>query len=76
MRIDTIGKKILLLRVSKKMTQEDLILSLQEVGMNISRSTISRIESDKLSPKYDLLLALATVLGIQIVQLVSDSLFF
>jgi len=64
--------KIILLRTFRSMTQEDLILSLRDVGMNVSRSTISRVEKNLISPKYDLLVAVSSVFGIKVAQLVSE----
>ncbi|MDG5855261.1 helix-turn-helix domain-containing protein [Clostridium beijerinckii] len=46
MNRNIIGKKVRAIRISKKLTQEELTARIQVKGLNIDRPMLSRIETD------------------------------
>lgn len=59
----TLGQRIVKLRGDYGWTQSDLIRRVRDVGDNVARSTISRIENNERNPSPELLATLARVLG-------------
>lgn len=60
-----LGKNIGKIRVSKKMTQEEVVAQLQLMGRTISRSTLANIETGRRNIKASDLKALKILFGVE-----------
>lgn len=61
----SIGKNIKAIRLSKYMTQEDVVAKMQLLGSSISRSTLANIESDRRNIKASDLKCLKLVFDVE-----------
>ena len=59
-----IGTNIQAARYAKKLTQDEVIAKLQLMGINISRSTYAKIETNRMNIRVSELIALAEILGV------------
>ena len=64
----TIGQKISSLRISLKLSQEQLAEKL-----DVSRQSVSKWESDKCTPEINIILKIATLFGITLDELLRDN---
>ena len=59
-----IGSNIQAARYAKKLTQDEVIAKLQLMGINISRSTYAKIETNRMNIRASELIALSEILGV------------
>lgn len=56
-----IGKNIQMLRLQKKMTQEQVVAKLNLMGISISKSTYAKLETNRMNIKVSELVALSKI---------------
>ena len=59
-----IGTNIQAARYLKKLTQDEVIAKLQLMGINISRSTYAKIETNRMNIRVSELVARSKILGV------------
>jgi len=59
-----IGNNIQKARRNKKLTQDEVVAKLQIMGLKMSRSTYTKIETNRINIRVSELVALAYILGI------------
>lgn len=59
-----IGANIQTARKQKGLTQDETIAKLQLMGVNISRSTYAKIETDRINIRVSELIALSQIFGV------------
>ena len=61
-----IGLNIQRARVAKQLTQEQTVAQLQVMGMDISRSTYAKIETNRMNIRVSELTALSKIFGVDV----------
>ena len=67
-----IGKTISQLRRNKKMTQDEVLAQMQLRGVDISKSSYAKIETNRLNIKVSELVALREILGVSFDDFFAD----
>ena len=69
-----IGKTIAQLRRNKKLTQDEVLAKLQLMGIDISKSSYAKIETNRLNIKVSELVALHEILEVSFDDFFADTL--
>ena len=72
MKQNVTGKKISKIRKNKKITQKDMIARLQLIGLDMSRSTYSKVELELRQVRDFELIAFAKALKVDVRELFND----
>lgn len=72
MKQNIVGKTIKSIRMSRNITQEVMVARLQSSGMDMSRSTYSKVEAQLRQVRDVELIAFAKALGVPIEELFKD----
>ena len=68
-RLNVVGNQVRLLREQAELTQEQLAAKCQVIGLDITRGTLAKIESEKRSVYDHEIPFLALALGVQLPEL-------
>ena len=67
-----IGENIKRLRINAKLTQDEVCARLQVMGLEISKSTYAKIETNRMNIKVSELVALAKILDCEVGDFFKD----
>jgi len=67
-----IGVNIQKARQQKKMTQDEVVAKLQLMGLNMSRSTYAKLETNRINIRVSELVALKTIFDVEFEDFFAD----